>query len=125
VRPPTLGLSEAAELLKVHPKTLQRLARDGAVPACKVGRAWVFVEQLLLDTLMSKSIARVSVVDLQEKTECRSTDERTHRIGGSSYRPSGVNRSLYSKALGLPIDERRKRSTTDSRTRDGSKPGSA
>jgi len=122
---PTLDLTEAARLLKVHPKTLQGLARAGAVPSCKVGRAWVFVEQLLLDHLVAKSLARVSVVDLQEKTECRSTDERTHRIGGSSYRPSGVNRSLYSKALGLPIDERRKRSTTDSRTRDGSKPGSA
>ena len=121
----TLDLKDAARLLHVHPKTLQGLARAGAVPACKVGRAWVFVEQLLLEHLVAKSLARVSVVDLQEKTECRSTDERTHRTGGSSYRPSGVNRSLYSKALGLPIDERRKRSMTDSRTRDGSKPGSA
>jgi excisionase family DNA binding protein len=125
MRPPTLGLVEAAELLKVHPKTLQKLARNGEVPACKVGRAWVFVEHLLLDTLVSKSISRVSVVDLQEKSECRSTDARTHRIGGSNYRPSGVNRSLYSKVLGLPIDERRRRSTTDSPTLDGSRPGSA
>jgi excisionase family DNA binding protein len=125
MRPPTLGLVEAAELLKVHPKTLQKLARNGEVPACKVGRAWVFVEHLLLDTLVSKSISRVSVVDLQEKTECRSTDARTHHIGGSNYRPSGVNRSLYSKVLGLPIDERRRRSTTDSPTLDGSRPGSA
>jgi excisionase family DNA binding protein len=120
----TLTLKEAAQLLNVHPKTLEGLARRGAVPSCKVGRAWVFVEQLLLDMLVSKSISRVSVVDLQEKTECRSTDEKTHRIGGSSYRPSGVNRSLYSRALGLPIDERRRRSTTDSPTPDGSKPGS-
>ena len=120
----TLDLTQAAALLKVHPKTLEKLARVGSVPSCKVGRAWVFVEELLMDWLMTQSRSRVSVVDLQEKSECRSTDARTHRGGGSNYRPSGVNRSLYSAALGLPIDERRRRSTTDSHTRDGSKPGS-
>jgi excisionase family DNA binding protein len=121
----TLDLAEAAQLLKVHPKTLQKLALRGALPACKVGRAWVFVERLLIDWLEAQSLSRVSVVDLQEKTECRSTDARTHRTGGSNFRPSGVNRSLYSKALGLPIDERRKRSMTGSHTHDGNRPGSA
>jgi excisionase family DNA binding protein len=120
----TLDLAQAAQLLKVHPKTLQKLARLGHVPSCKVGRAWVFVEKLLIDWLVTESQSRVSVVELQEKSECRSTDARTRRIGGSNFRPSGVNRSLYSRALGLPIDERRKRSTTDSRTIDGSKNGS-
>jgi excisionase family DNA binding protein len=121
----TLDLAQAAQLLKVHPKTLQKLARFGRVPSFKVGRAWVFVEHLLVDWLVTESLSRVSVVDLQEQSECRSTDARTHLFGGSNYRPSGVNRSLYSRALGLPIDERRKRSTTDSRTIDGSRNGSA
>jgi hypothetical protein len=121
----TLDLAGAASLLMVHPKTLQKLARAGFVPSFKVGRAWVFVESLLLDWLRAQSLSRVSVVDLQEKSECRSTDARTHRTGGSNFRPSGVNRSLYSKALGLPIDERRKRSTTDLPTPDGNRPGSA
>ena len=35
----TLDIAGAALLLKVHPKTLQNLARRGLVPACKVGRA--------------------------------------------------------------------------------------
>jgi excisionase family DNA binding protein len=34
----TLDLAEAAALLKVHPKTLQSLARAGHLPAIKVGR---------------------------------------------------------------------------------------
>jgi excisionase family DNA binding protein len=34
----TLDLTTAAALLKVHPKTLQKLARAGAIPACKIGR---------------------------------------------------------------------------------------
>lgn len=121
----TLDLAQAAQLLKVHPKTLQKLARAGQVPACKVGRAWVFVESLLLDHLVSRSLSRVSVVDLQENTECRSTDARTHRTGGSSYRRSAVNRELYSRALGLPTSGRRSRSTIDSPPPDGSKTGSA
>jgi excisionase family DNA binding protein len=121
----TLDLAQAAQLLKVHPKTLQRLAKAGQVPGLKVGRAWVFLEVLLIEWLRAQSLARVSVVDLQENSECRSTDARTHRTGGSNYRPSGVNRSLYSRALGLPIDEKRRRSTTDSPTTDGSRPGSA
>ena len=121
----TLNLAQAAALLKVHPKTLERFARAGKVPACKVGRAWVFVERLLIDWLEAQSISRVSVVDLQEKSECRSTDARTRPCGGSNFRPSGVNRKLYSEALGLPIDERRKRSTTALRTTDGSRNGLA
>lgn len=110
----TLDLVAAAELLKVHPKTLQKLARQGLVPACKMGRAWVFIEHLLEQHLVSKSLARAPVVDLQENTECRSTDATTHRTGGSSCRPSAANRSLYSKALGLPTSGRRSRSTTES-----------
>jgi excisionase family DNA binding protein len=121
----TLDLAGAALLLKVHPKTLQKLARAGMVPAHKVGRAWVFLESLLLEWLRARSLARVSVVDLQENAECRSTDARTRRTGGSNFRPSGVNRSLYSRVLGLPIDERRSRSMTGSPTCDGSRPGSA
>lgn len=121
----TLTLAEAAQLLKVHAKTVEKLARRGQLPGTKVGRRWVFVQQLLVDWLVTQSLSRVSVVELQEKTECRSTDARTRHIGGSNYRPAGVNRSLYSKALGLPIDERRRRSTTDSPTPDGNNPGSA
>ena len=121
----TLDLAEAAKLLKVHPKTVQKLARQGAVPACKVGRSWVFIEQLLLDTLVSKSTVRVSVVDFLERSECRSTDAKTHPVGGSNSRPFAASRSLYSKALGLPTSGRRSKSTTSSPPHDGSKTGSA
>ncbi|WP_310738439.1 helix-turn-helix domain-containing protein [Ideonella alba] len=121
----TLTLSEAADLLKVHPKTAEKLARHGHLPACKVGRSWVFVDQLLFDLLVTQSLARVSVVDLQENTECRSTDAKTPPTGGSNYRPSGANRSLYSKALGLPTNAKRSRSTTGSLPPGGSRNGSA
>ncbi|MGQ0596752.1 helix-turn-helix domain-containing protein [Aquabacterium sp.] len=120
----TLDLTEAASLLKIHPKTLQRLAQSGAVPACKVGRAWVFIDDLLFQLLMAKSASRVSVADSQEKSTCRSTDAKTPPCGGSNSRPFAGSRSLYSKALGLPTSGRRSKSTTSSPPPDGSKNGS-
>jgi excisionase family DNA binding protein len=72
----TLDLAGAASLLKVHPKTLQRMARYGLIPGHKVGRSWVFIESLLIDWLRAKSLARVSVVDLQENAECVDADRK-------------------------------------------------
>jgi excisionase family DNA binding protein len=66
-----LDLEEAAKLLKVHPKTLQRLAQANRTPACKIGRAWILVERLLVEHLVSESLVRVSVVDLQGKTAAK------------------------------------------------------
>jgi excisionase family DNA binding protein len=37
---PLLDAVEAARLLKIHPKTLQKLTRIGRVPAYRVGRFW-------------------------------------------------------------------------------------
>jgi excisionase family DNA binding protein len=35
-----LSDGEAAGLLGIHPKTLQRLARVGEIPAHRIGRSW-------------------------------------------------------------------------------------
>jgi excisionase family DNA binding protein len=43
-----LSTDEAAELLSMHPKTLLRHAREGAVPAARVGRRWKFSRRQLL-----------------------------------------------------------------------------
>ncbi len=39
---PLLDSDEAAALLKIHPKTLQRMARRGEVPAIQIGKLWRF-----------------------------------------------------------------------------------
>jgi excisionase family DNA binding protein len=39
---PILDTEQAAALLHIHPKTLQRLARKGEVPAYRVGDLWRF-----------------------------------------------------------------------------------
>lgn len=42
---------DVAALLRVSAKTVKRLARDGRVPAQRVGRAWRFSRVAVLDWL--------------------------------------------------------------------------
>ena len=37
-----LGVPEAASLLRIHPKTLQAMARAGTVPCIRMGKYWRF-----------------------------------------------------------------------------------
>jgi len=39
---PLLDSSEAATLLNIHPKTLQKMARAGTIPAYRIGDLWRF-----------------------------------------------------------------------------------
>jgi excisionase family DNA binding protein len=54
-----LTTEEAAALLQIHPKTLQRMARQGIVPAFRIGDLWRFrassLDQWLRSGLSSKS----------------------------------------------------------------------
>ncbi len=43
-----LDSNEAAQLLRIHPKTLQRMARKGEVPALHIGKLWRFSMSALL-----------------------------------------------------------------------------
>ena len=39
---PLLDSDEAAALLKIHPKTLQRMARKGEITGIQIGKLWRF-----------------------------------------------------------------------------------
>jgi excisionase family DNA binding protein len=39
---PLLDSEEAAALIKIHPKTLQRMARHGEITGIRVGKLWRF-----------------------------------------------------------------------------------
>jgi excisionase family DNA binding protein len=39
---PLLDSDEAAQLLRIHPKTLQRMARNGQILGIQVGKLWRF-----------------------------------------------------------------------------------
>lgn len=41
----TLDLRGAAALMNVHPRTVEAMARDGRLPAAKIGRAYVLLQE--------------------------------------------------------------------------------
>ncbi len=47
----TLDINDCAEFLKIDRSTALRLAGTGALPGAKVGRAWVFLEEDLVEYL--------------------------------------------------------------------------
>ena len=87
--PLTLNLTEAAELLKVHPDTLRRKAHDGKVPAAKFGRCWVFASSILLEWM---------------NNQCRSTVEKAPSTGGYPSRSlaSRLDKALEQKTEAKP-----------------------
>ena len=58
---PTVGITGAAELMHVHPKTVEDLIRSGHIPAGKVGRAWVMMTRDVLAYVETLIIAQTAV----------------------------------------------------------------
>jgi excisionase family DNA binding protein len=50
-----LTLSEAAALLRCHPRTLRKMAADSKIPARRVGKLWRFSRTKLTDWLSRSS----------------------------------------------------------------------
>jgi excisionase family DNA binding protein len=55
---PLLDSEEAAAMLKIHPKTLQRLARSGEISGVQIGKLWRFRASALNAWLLQKMIPR-------------------------------------------------------------------
>ena len=53
-----LNTEEAAALLQIHPKTLQKLAREGRVPCFRIGDLWRFRASALDEWLRSSVCSR-------------------------------------------------------------------
>jgi len=49
-----LDSDEAAALLKIHPKTLQKMARNGDIAGVQVGRLWRFRASVINEWLEQK-----------------------------------------------------------------------
>ena len=59
---PLLSDVQAGELLGLHPKTIQRLARRGELPAVRIGRYWRYRASTLnqwIDVNSTGQLARV------------------------------------------------------------------
>jgi len=51
---PLLDSDEAAAIMKIHPKTLQKLARSGAIRALQIGKVWRFRASVLDEWIQEK-----------------------------------------------------------------------
>ena len=111
----SFDLKEAAAFLKVHPVTLQRMAKNGDLPACKIGRSWVFIEEHLVEHMSSEYANRrgnLRLVDdneSQENKKCQSTKKVTF---GTSI-TSTATASVYANLLALPTSKKHKNCTTN------------
>lgn len=54
---PLLDSIEAAALLRIHPKTLQRMARNGEIAGIQIGRLWRF-RASVLNSWLSRTTRR-------------------------------------------------------------------
>jgi excisionase family DNA binding protein len=64
---PLLDDVQVAALLKVHPKTVQKMARNGELPAIRVGRYWRFLASALNSWIQQSMVKSLSPVAHAEK----------------------------------------------------------
>jgi hypothetical protein len=94
----TLDLDGAAGWLKCDPETVRSKAASGELPGAKIGRAWVFFEEDLVEYVRSKYVKNQS---------CRSTKTQPSQSIGTPRSRSKASQGL-DEALALPT--RRKQS---------------
>ncbi|WP_081470802.1 helix-turn-helix domain-containing protein [Methylomonas methanica] len=103
---PTLNLTKAAELLKMHPVTLQGKAKSGQIPGAKPGKCWVFVEEDLIDYIRSQYTAFGKMDVGQGETRPCSLKENVVSFGITNSQSMAKQ---YSALLELKTKQKRKK----------------
>ncbi|WP_321276240.1 helix-turn-helix domain-containing protein [Thiomicrorhabdus indica] len=102
-----LTLSQAANYLGCNPETVRRHAQAGKIPAAKLGRKWVFIEQDLAQFLRNQYSTPESVVQVVDNNEesslCQSISETTSGGQNSLHQTE----TEYNALLGLKTDNTR------------------
>jgi excisionase family DNA binding protein len=66
--PPIMTIAEAAQYLGLHELTVRRLAREGAIPALKLGRQWRIKRDLLEKWIEQRSLDNLSDLHPEEQS---------------------------------------------------------
>ncbi len=61
-----LTLNEAAELLRIPRSSVYKLAREGKIPAQKVGRHWRFHRETLINWIAGQPVIEGKITDSEE-----------------------------------------------------------
>ncbi len=84
---PTVDLAGAADILKVHTKTVEDYIRDGKIAAGKAGRAWVML--------------RKDVVAYAERLIIEQTADRLQRLGRTASTSPKRGRKVAASKIGV------------------------
>jgi excisionase family DNA binding protein len=68
---PVWDCNEAARFLRLHPKTVKRMAQAGQIPGCRLGKRWFF-RPSELDALLRPSVSS----SLKTRLRRNSTERR-------------------------------------------------
>lgn len=98
-----LNIEQASDLLLISPYAVRKLARQGKIPGCKVGREWRFIKLDLIEHIRSQSNDQK-----QDQEIICSTSAKVRRTGGLK---SSRTDEQYKNLLGLKT-ERKPKSTT-------------
>ena len=115
----TIGLEDAAALLRMTPEGCRRKAAAGKIPGSKPGKHWCFIEEDLVQHLRSLYTGNAKAVRSayhEEKSLCHSVKEVI--CGGLDL---ATEVSAYKKVLGLPTKSRRSVFTTSLKQVSGKK----
>jgi excisionase family DNA binding protein len=64
--PPIMTIAEASQYLGLHELTVRRLAREGAIPALKLGRQWRIKRDLLERWIEQRSLDNLGELSQEE-----------------------------------------------------------
>lgn len=92
--PPTLNLRDAAQMMKVHPKTVEDMIRGGVLPAGKVGRSYVLMTKDVLAHIEQQIINQTA-----ERLAASGRRERPTRAGQPSLNRAGSRSASSSGAI--------------------------
>ena len=79
--PPTMNITEAADTLKIHPHSLEKIIRAGDIPAGRVGRAYVLMTRDVLAyagiiTLLKINDLKIIICSVKPRRSGRGGKER-------------------------------------------------
>jgi len=74
----TVDVNQAADLMKVHPKTVKEVIASGAIPAARIGRAYV---------MMTRDVVNYVDKMVSQQTAERMGAPKTHGRATKAARP--------------------------------------
>ncbi|MBB5463860.1 helix-turn-helix domain-containing protein [Paraburkholderia sp. Cpub6] len=75
----TVDINGAADMMKVHPKTILDLIRDGVLPAARIGRAYVLLSKDVLDYVQQQITNQTAERLAIQGRQIRPPDKRPRR----------------------------------------------